>query len=385
MIFDHQFKALPHIASNADPIFFKGGPTKRAGWPVYIRRIETLSDFVLDTGGGGATTPQEIHAMRSFSLGDDTAWGPQVLRGDDLAAIDYMFTGKAVSYPDGNGDAEVAASQTNAARTVLTSFDFGIFTGREDDLMPGFAVFGEQGGWTIHQNANPANVSDPTGTTHRPRLELVAKPEIVAVPRLQIRATNLAVADFELSAPGKVLGVIFRNNADEVAGDVTGLDLYIGGAQVLNDVDVNRRSRRDIVHQNPEVTAARLQRNFCETVGGTEPRYTCVYPGRRGSPLSMLPTGTVAGTLRGGETPSNYTALVIYIEALKREEVIKQCVAMGVDRNALEAKINAKGFDEVFRQKSASKVPITRGSMLGFTPMKLIDEDLVRGAGLPID
>lgn len=387
MFFNHQLKSITHEASNGPSVAFMGGPKKRGAWPVYIRSLEVLSLLTLDTGAGGDTLPVELHGMRSVELTDGDPWGPQKVRGDDLAALDFLHSGEVIPYQDGNGDATIAASQADAVRTISTFYDFGNFGARDDDFAPAYAAFNAQGSVIIHGEANPTNVSstNTTASTHRPRLELIAKPEIVAVPRVITKAVKVTGEDQEINFRGKLVSVMVRNNADEIAADLTKLTLDANGFQLSNGIDPNMKSVRGLNYANTEVTTARLQRHFCETVGGTEPRYTRLWPWRKGMPVSYMPEGPLVAKLEGSETMTNYTVILTYIQPLTREEILKQCEAIGVDRGELEAKIASKGFDEVFRQKSASKVDVSRSSMLGYGPMKLIDEDLVRAYGLPVD
>lgn len=369
------------------PIELARIPATENGEPVYVREIfADISHTEIDMSNGGqAVTPIQLHNMlAAFTISDGKKpWGPDKLTGSQLAALFKLITGKQIPWQVGSeGDATVADTETDEVRRIAVRFPYWAFGGKDTDLMPP-AVAIRKGQIQVRWAAFPTNMTKDLATV-KYYAHITTENELRAVPRLYVSADPLSSLKSILPFYGTLRALILENAGDWAAADMTRMDLKSDRGMLRENVAP--LSTNFVPFQNPEVTSARIQRDFCEPLGGTEPRFVMVHPFEPGErvKLSKLPTSTSFKLeITGTEDPANIQALAALVEKMDDRNIVDQLAPAGCDhRQEIEKAINAGGRDSIGSDKTESKTGLNRGDLKGLLPFKLRDERLAKLAGL---
>lgn len=356
-------------------------PEEIEGETVYVGGIYADVNYT-DIDASGNVLPLALHqTISEFTINDGkNAWGPDHLDGSQLAALHFLWTGLPIPYQtDANGDATVA-SGSDATRRFITGYNYAALGLKPTDFSPPATAI-RKGNILTRMSGLPTNMTGGAGTiTYTAHVFTAAEKR--AVPRVTSAFVPLNSLDMVQPFSGKLASLVLsQNTSDWTRAMMTFLRLHLDNGELLeySPADYNIPA----TSQNPEVTAARLQRHFCETIGGTEPRFISVFPfrpGRRVAIGDMADSSSYRLEIDGTLTPSQGNAIYTMVERLEPSKVVKQLSGCGCNEAPLRA-LAAGGLSKIGYYKTASKMPLQDPTMVGYLPFKL-DPERVKGFGI---
>lgn len=377
------------------PIELSRIPATENGEPVYVREI--FADILhteIDLGAGGqAVTPVQLHnQVAAFTVSDGKKpWGPDKLTGSQLAAFYKIMTGENIPFQGGSsneGDANIADTEVNEVRRIAVRYPYWALGGEEGDACPP-AVALRKGHLHVRWAGFPTNMTKDLATV-KYYAEIYTENELCAAPRVRTFADTIPTKKSILAFAGTLRSLILENSADWADADISRFDLKSDRGHLLENV---APLHTNFVPNwiNPEITSARMQRHFCEPLGGTDPRFVQVFPfNRAGKPyqISKLPTSSSYKVeITGTEDPANIQVIPTLFDVMEDKDVLNQLAPAGCNaayRQALEEAVKAGGLDAIGTYKTGSKVALHpgRSDLKGLLKFKLRDERLARLGGL---
>lgn len=373
-------------ASGVGQIQLSGLPSGSVGNMVpYLTKLELVNSINVTVGAGGqaVTALQWANLLAKLTMNvTGGPWGPNGLSGEQLRMHHFFQGGKAIPFgANSAGDTGAADNAGAITRQVRHIYDFEALGPIEDPwaFCPPCAAL-RTGTLDLSFSALITNTTN-TATSFQSIYHVVWRTAAQSVARVRTQFQAFGGTGQSILQSGLLVRLIARNNiADFVAGDVTPLQLYKDGVQLLDILDPLQLRSEDYF-QDAEVSASAWQETFCDPLGGNFPRAVNVYPinGAR-SKLGDLPVGdNFKYDFAGAEAVANLEWLYTVAERQTEDHVKNVLGGCGCNIGELVAGSGAKRErippKSVLVPLGPGRSVLTSSRINGFTPTVMVARD----------
>lgn len=347
-------------------------PSEYEGEQVYVAGIYADVNLTDIDNAGGTVANIDLHnIVDQFTVYDGKkAWGPNQLSGAMLAHLYYKWVGQPIPYQsDSSGDSAVSAG-SNATRRWVFAYRYDKLGLKPSDLAP-HASMVRKGHILVRASALPTNATNIVGTITY-TAHLFTSKEKRAVPRIETTASQFNSLDMVQPFAGKLADLSLYNTGSWLRADATKIELLTDHG---SPIEASVQDLNIVGSENPEVTTARIQRHFSDTIGGTTPRFFSLVPfaptnGRRVQISEMLESSSYRVKITGSETATNIYAISTLIERMDPTSVVDRLAGCGCNKAAI-AEAASGGLSRIGYYKTASKMPLQDPALFGYLPFKL--------------
>lgn len=248
----------------------------------YLTKIEIVMDWSATVGNGGqAVTALQLANLLSKCTMDVAGgpWGPVNMSGEQLRIHNFFQSGKSLPFAANSaGDTGAANNAGAITRKVRHVYSFEALGPKDDPwaFCPPCAAL-RTGNVNISMGTLITNTTN-TATSFQIYFHVVWRSEAQSVSRVRTLAQAFGGSGQSILQSGLLLRLIAHNiTADFSAGDITPLQFYKDGVQLLDILDpMDERGAE--YYEVAKVTSALLQESFADPLGGNFVRAVNVYP-----------------------------------------------------------------------------------------------------------